>query len=411
MRRKGIGIVLLFAVISASAPRVRASAPVPPPDCSCEASCCGSEASGRPLNRKISIMGSSVPYGSGAADNKGYTYFFSTYLAPEWTVSNICIPGNNTLDLLSRYGDLTADGADFVLFALSLGNEGIHGAANQEAVYRQWKDNMLELVARARADGKRVAVTGNYARGDFNGSDYAWTRRLNLDIQGWDLPSVNLLGSIDDGEGHWADGYQNGDDAYHPNTEGHREMSYTLVPSMFDAMAQGKPLPRRDRGGSLVLEGSIGLKPEGTVHSFSTAIGIKSDLADTSIIEADGIKLELKGGRLVLGDIISPGKVNDGAWHELFLTHYHARGITLLYLDGELIGSREEKLVPGSFRYGQKGLCIREIQFWRSGMNADEAAALYNGALLKSSLEIYAPLRGGSLENLATSTNTLTRQQ
>ena len=55
----------------------------------------------------------------------------------------------------------------------------------------------------------------------------------------------------------------------------------------------------------------------------------------------------------------------------------------------------------------------RELYFHRAGMNAEEIAALHAGRLLKSSLEIYAPLDGtastdeAKLENRAQSLNTL----
>ena len=63
---------------------------------------------------------------------------------------------------------------------------------------------------------------------------------MNLLIHEWDLPSINLLGAIDDGKGVWATGYQNGTDIYHPNTDGHREFTYAMVPSLFDAIDAGK---------------------------------------------------------------------------------------------------------------------------------------------------------------------------
>lgn len=361
-------------------------------------------------DHRISVMGSSVPWGSGADNERGYTWFYSTYLPESWTLSNICIPGNNTNDLLNRYDELIADGADYVLYALSLGNEGIHGASNQEAIYNQWKTNMQTLISKARADGKTVAVTGNYARGDFNASDYEWTRKINLDIHQWDVPSVNLLGTVDEGNGHWADGYQNGTDTYHPNTDGHREMSYSLVPSMFDAMAAGKALPVRNASGSLALTKPVTFTPENVVHSFTAAFSFKTTASDLSLIETSGDvrNLTLSEGKLTYDTVSSSTFYNDDNWHQVVLTHFYAWGKTLVYIDGALVGSKSEKIVPTAFSIGASGATVREIFFWRSGMNADEIAALHEGKMLKSSLEIYAPLAGGSLDNKATSTNTIT---
>jgi hypothetical protein len=51
---------------------------------------------------------------------------------------------------------------------------------------------------------------------------------------------------------------------------------------------------------------------------------------------------------------------------------------------------------------------VSELSFWRSGMTPEEITAVCNGKMLKSSLEIYAPLGGiFDMENLAQSTNRL----
>ena len=170
-----------------------------------------------------------------------------------WYTSGISIGGNSTLNLLARYNDLLYDCGKYVIFGLSLGNEGIHGAADQQAIYNQFKDNMQTLISKAREDGKYPVMMNNYTRGDFEESDYRYVKQMNLLIHEWDLPSVNMLGAIDNGSGKWADGYQNGTDLYHPNTEGHREFLYAMVPSLFDAIEAGKTLPARVSGTSYTL--------------------------------------------------------------------------------------------------------------------------------------------------------------
>lgn len=54
-----------------------------------------------------------------------------------------------------------------MIFGLSLGNEGIHGATDQQAIYNQFKDNMQTLIKKAREDGKYPVMMNNYTRGDF----------------------------------------------------------------------------------------------------------------------------------------------------------------------------------------------------------------------------------------------------
>lgn len=103
------------------------------------------------------------------------------------------------------------------------------------------------------------------------------------------------------------------------------------------------------------------------------------------------------------------------------LTHYFARGETLLYLDGSEVGHLPEQLrlrlrqlTLGGGR-APRGTRYRNWLFYRAGLNADEVRALAADSLLKSSLELYAPLDGrrtaapDSLANLAQSTNELRR--
>ena len=97
------------------------------------------------------------------------------------------------------------------------------------------------------------------------------------------------------------------------------------------------------------------------------------------------------------------------------LSHYAARGETLLFVDGDLAGSVNERLQPDRFVLGGAGgtggaapeqADYKDWMIHRAGLNADEAAALHAGTLLQASLEIYAPLtgpEGASAGNLAQS--------
>src|SRR6202035_2127626 len=76
---------------------------------------------------------------------------------------------------------------------------------------------------------------------DFTSMEYEYTRRMNLLINAWDVPSVNFLGAVDDGTGKWAKGFWH--DSLHPNAAGHAELAMTFVPTLFDAIEQGKPSP------------------------------------------------------------------------------------------------------------------------------------------------------------------------
>ena len=100
----------------------------------------------------------------------------------------------------------------YVMFGVSLGNEGIHDSADKQAVYDQFRNNMQSLISMVRADGKIPVVCNNYTRGDFTAEDYRYILDMDREIGLWDVPSINLLGAIDSKNGKWADGYQNGTD-------------------------------------------------------------------------------------------------------------------------------------------------------------------------------------------------------
>ena len=379
---------------------------------------------------RISVFGSSVANGQGANDYKGYRYLYGQQLIARYRdgksetpfyTTNVSIGGNTTVNLLNRYDDLIRDFGRYVIFGLSLGNEGIHGAGDQQAVFNQWRDNMLKLINKVRADGKIPVVMNNYTRGDYNASDYSYVKRLNLLIHEWDVPSTNVLGAIDKGNGQWADGYVS--DTYHQNTAGHAEFMYAMVPSLFDAVKAGKPQPVRSQNNSMTIEAgkAIYFYPEETVHPFTVTVRVKgtegqviclSQAAGTQQavvrVNADGtVTYTAPTGSAVT----STTKVNDDKWHYITLTSYYAQRRTILYVDktkaGE-VGERLGRIETVSVGDGTNSREASELFFWRSGMTPDEVTAVCNGKMLKSSLEIYAPLGGeNSMDNLAQSTNRL----
>ena len=376
---------------------------------------------------RISVFGSSVANGQGATDYKGYRYLYGQHLIQRYQkglsntrfyTSNVSIGGNTTNNLLGRYDDLIRDFGRYVIFGLSLGNEGIHDAADQNAIFTQWRDNMLKLIKKVRADGKIPVVMNNYTRGDYNASDYSYVKKLNLLIHEWDVPSFNCLGAIDKGNGQWADGYVS--DTYHQNTEGHYEFFYSMVPSLFDALKAEKPMPKRDTSKSMKLYvgKTIHFTPEGTTHPFTVTARVKGGEGQVFRVRCTGGYATVSitpEGKVVLttptgGTLTSTRAITDTNWHNITLTSYYAQKRTLLYLDktsaGELnvrLGEIKEVELGGSNRD------VSELVFWRSAMTPDEITAHCNGKMLKSSLEIYVPLSDeATLENLAQSTNTVT---
>ncbi|MEI8271970.1 MAG: Ig-like domain-containing protein [Paludibacter sp.] len=391
------------------------------------------------LNKtKIAVMGSSVPSGTGATTAAlGYIGLYTTLLQQRytnstglnWNVANISVGGDNTLKVLARWdSDLIPQYSKYVMYALSLGNEGILGGG--QPIFDQFKTNMLLLVNNARKKGMFPVVTNCYTRADFTAIEYEFIKQMNLLIHEWDVPSVNLLGAIDDGAGRWPTGYQY--NTAHPNDAGHLELFYANVPSLFDALKAGKAIPVKATGTYLTLgkslanQNQISLTPENTIHPFTISFDVKTTdtgtiasfkqgaTVGTVSINASGMLCyQSPNGGSMTGQVA----VNNGKWHKITLTHFYARGITILYSDNLVVGSVSEKLVVLSFNLSDKdapsSVDFRDLFFYRSGMNAYEVSAMNNGKMLKSSLEIYAPLDGQKLlsndilMNLAQSTNTI----
>ncbi len=384
----------------------------------------------------LAIMGSSVPNGQGADSGKGYAQLFADHLAQNsnniWKTVNISVPGNNTTDVLNRWdNDLLNANTRYVFYGLSLGNEGIHEKG--QIAFDSYRDNMQLLIKKSRQAGKIPLIGNNYPRADFNEADYNFLKKMNLLIQQWDVPSVNFLGAIDNGSGNWVTTYQAGN--AHPNTSGHAEMYYAIVPSLMDALANGKPQPIKNGNTTYSFLKSDKVKriawtPENILHSFTlsfecktTSTGVLASLTNKNRLTA---KLKIgSDGKLVYetqstsDKLISLYPLNDGKWHQVSLTHYHASGRTFLYLDGVKITNTtiEEKLIPVRFYLNDftetADADFRELFFHRSAMNDEEISALHAGKMLKSSLEIYAPLNGNTatekqaLQNFAQSINSL----
>ena len=350
-----------------------------------------------------------------------------------------------------------------MLLGLSLGNEGIANgttAAEKDAIYKQFETGMRGFIDRSRENHIVPIVTNCYTRNDFTDVEYGYTRRMNLLINTWDVPSVNFLGAVDDGTGKWAKGFWW--DALHPNASGHDELTTTFVPTLFDAIEQGKPLPKKSTatGFARVTGGAspIAFAPADKMHPFAMSVQVRAQADGTvaavsgaTLTATTGIKQIPAAGRgaardleettltaagpftatvgvahgvwtytAANGSMVASTVKADAAWHQVVVSHYTARGETLFFVDGQLAGHTAERLQPTRFIVGGPGAGgqmaapkqadFKDLMIYRSALNADEAAALAKGTLLQASLEVYAPLadakfrRDAPLENRAQAT-------
>jgi lysophospholipase L1-like esterase len=426
-----------------------------------------------PAKRRIAVFGSSVANGTGDELGKeGYTGRLRDMMAPRgWEVVNQSRGGDTTLTMAPRFAPVGAPqpntkyllpaNPNYVLLGLSLGNEGI-AKPEKDAIYTQFETGMHGFIDRSRENHIIPIVTNCYTRNTFTDVEYGYTRRMNLLINTWDVPSVNFLGAVDDGTGKWATGFWW--DALHPNASGHDELTTTFVPTLFDAIEQGKPLPKKSTaaGFATVTNGvmPIEFEPADKMHPFALAFDVRGE-STVDVAAISGVALTAttatkqvaagRGGAMrdleettltpsgqqVTARVSSVGGVwtyttangherlrstvrADADWHHIVVSHYTARGETLFFVDGQLAGRAEERFEPKRFVVGGPGasdmptptrrLDVKDLMIYRSALNADEVSAMAKGVLLQSSLEVYAPLAdatfkpGQALQNLAQAT-------
>ena len=369
----------------------------------------------------IAVLGSSVASGwvtSRDAKNdmgNGYAQRLGRRLGPRgFKVVNVSVPGDTTAKVLARMDkDLFPLDPDFVVIGLSPENEGIRGlwGRDSETVYAGFKAGLREIIDRCRRRGIIPILGTCYPNDNFvHPESYSYIKKINLEIAGWDVPSINLLGALDDGSGQFIPGIAF--DLDHPADLGHRELFYSIVPSLFEALAAGKPLPAKETDAGFVVIGKGGLAgplnhvPTDPVHSFTSVIEfrLRSEGTLAAFLGRDGAEARLAvspEGRLryrAAGGIekIFGPVVFDKAWHQAGIVHHGLKNETTLYMDGVFAGSLSETLRPVQLTVGGAEAAEADVRDWmifRVPLNADEIKTLRSGALLQSSLEVYAPLR------------------
>ena len=419
---------------------------------------------------RIAVFGSSVANGRGdETAHDGYTGQLRMAMAQRgWEVLNQSRGGDSTKTIQPRFTPngaldpkiryLTTVNPSYVVIGLAFGNEGLYEAktkAEKDTVYDGYLRNMKGLVERARQAGIVPLVALGYTRDVYTPEDYEYVRRANIEQSTWDVPTVNFLGAIDDGSGHWALGW----DDKHPQASGHREMFYAFVPTVFEALEKGKPAPVKATGTAFarVAAGTapLAFAPAETMHPFALSVTVRAQdngtiaavggstlqvrtetrknegndmLAKTLVADQPfNATLQVRNGkwsyRSAAGAYVDSTVAADGQWHQIVLSHFTARGETLFFVDGRLAGKASERLEPQRFVIGGPGGAgapggpkvadYKELFIHRAALNADEVSAMHQGRMLKASLEIYAPLTdadfkaGSTIENRAQSLTAL----
>ncbi len=381
-------------------------------------------------NPVLAIFGSSVAKGfassgftSGVLTNgswtNGYTYFITRHLAENYGyyVTNASTPGDNTATAIARFPTYIAPITPaYVLLGYSLGNEGFSGTtgATSSNIVQNFKANLMTLVSMCRSNGFYPVIGSVYPRGDYTSGNYALLKQTHLEINTWNVPSLNLLTPIDDGAGRWVSGYWQ--DGNHPNDAGYYEFYLSLVPTLFAAIDAGKTnspaLGSATNFARMTYDPTnnapLVFMPGYPMRSFTTSFRLLTRRTGTvATVQSSGTyaTLEVRSNTLVYisrdgAETVMPTNLTGGAWHDVALSHRYAMSNTVVYLNGTLMATIPEQLAPDQFVLGGPGASGRasapEILFldtwcvYRAGWTLEEASAQRNGLLQQSSMEIGA---------------------
>lgn len=360
---------------------------------------------------KLVIYGSSVASGAGATDYHGWAYRLKTVLEKRnWTVVNKSIGGDSTTKLLARFNrDLLPEKPDVVIIALSLTNEGVMQSPGE--AFASYAANLRKLVQMCRHHGIVPIISNAYPNNAYTPTHYDLLRKFNDELNSWPVASLDFMGTVDDGEGHWqAECWKDG---AHPNELGHEEMFHAIPPSLFDALidATGSLPPPGNTWMRVTRDPNVATAPlkchtRDPMHSFSVAVTVMflevpRDRAvvlavNDSVVAFDAgrVVYEAEGG----GRIEGTETVEANRPFHLVLTYSHANRQTRLWLDGKQVGSLSQQMIPvdfflgGSQTLGGRECLLRNFLLYRSCLNGDQVMALAQGRILRSSLDLYAPL-------------------
>ncbi len=415
-------------------------------------------------DKRLCGFGSSVCNGQGdEISNGGYMGRLKSRLEEKgWVVMNASRGGDNTIKIQERWDTsspkrsnitikpneyLLPNQPKYVLVGLSLNNEGIRRAKGDEgkaAIVSQWTAGMNGIFSRLTSLGITPIMGNCYANGAFTEEDYDDTITMNLKIHLWDTPSINFLGALDNGNGKWCEGFWH--DVSHPNSAGHTELMEVIVPSLFDAIAQGKTPPVKTQSSSYLTASAneasgIFCEPEYKLHAFTVAVMIKAT-GDASLLDLKTIPQEIMvhdvkekkstikvaefkktvdektftlslTGNSIFFDGKTVGTLNaDSKWHQVVIVGRPAAQFLKVFIDEKetltlstSVFLKNVTLIPRV----KETIGLKDFYLYRSALNPEEIKALYEGKLLRSSLEVYAPLhdlkvtKTSSLANLAQS--------
>ena len=385
----------------------------------------------------IVVYGSSVAKGCGSSGwtaqifingsaSNGYAADLTTNLAPKgYYVTNNSLPGDNSPGGIARFGtNVPPVNPNYVLLGYALGNDNLAGSSDPATTVSTFGTNLLTMISMCRTNGYYPVTILCYSRNVIEAANRAsYFEAMNLTINSWNLPSLNIDGAMNDGNGGLISGIDSGD-GVHPNDYGHLEMFYTIPPTLFDAIGLGKTnspylssvtnFARLTQNGSVTAP--ITFTPTNTIHSFTMSFRVRSTNNGTIAAIHTGSSyatLQITNGQFVYvspgGSSIIASSINatNGDWHDIALSSRYTLTNTWLFVDGDQVGgSLTEQYAPDQFILGGPAAsgapatpATVDFQDWcvyRSAWNSLEAQAQAQGSLQQASMEIGAMLDDAS---------------
>lgn len=377
-------------------------------------------------SKRVTVIGSSVPAGVGASGNYGYMQRLATALAADpynYTFANVSIGGNRTTDVINRfYADVLPTDPDIVIIALSLGNEGLQGASDKDALCRSYIANMLKLANMATQIGCKVLLMGAYPRNDYSATDYKYLKQTSQILENSKVPYLNLLGAIDDGNGHWRDGMWA--DALHPNDTGHESMFRAIPLSLLDNLLfDGEDLspsfidPRLIvKLGNQAVQFSNEYIPESPFGSVTAACTVRRPIGQTPgrailIMRSTGlattplrIRNNVDAWAACIGDtnyLESSTLSSTGATAHICLRFDYHSNLISFFVDGVKVGVFSASIgditsISFGSRFDEPGANAGNYEFgsfavWRTALSDEQIFDAANGKFSKASLCLLSP--------------------
>jgi len=371
---------------------------------------------------KVVVFGSSVAWGQGAENDFGWAARLAQSLEPRgWSLVNKSVPGDNTTKLLSRFQSaVLPEKPQAVILALSLANEGLVRQPDPGAIFFRYRENMRKLVQLCRNNGIVPIVTGVYPHGAYTPRQYEYAKNMNSELDSWDVATVDFMGAVEDGSGHWAEGTFR--DPGHPNDAGHEALFRAFPPSLLDGLISWAPLPLRPGTAWLAAPASpepregIAYRPLDEMPSFTLAAEVLPDPKTPGILLQAGsvsLSVDAKGNLAAAtgtAGTTAPKSTGFALRKDKPVHLAIARNAPMkknwVFADGkELLSWNDDAASPALFSLGggenqpAAAASFRNAALYRVALRQDQIAGLASQKFLKSGLEIFSALDDAGTES------------